>query len=75
MTEYDKTIKNLLETEGQKSAQIARTQHERDALSLITGDADVAAMDDGLRQRIEENTQDLYKTAKELNNNSSVISD
>ena len=75
MSEYDKIIKTLLANEENNTARIRKTQAEKDALSLITGDTDGSALDDGLRQRIVENTQELYKTAKDLNNNTSAISD
>lgn len=75
MSEYDKKIKILLANEATNTARIGRTQLEKDALSLITGDGDGSAIEDGLAQRIEENTQDLYKTAKDLNINTSAISD
>lgn len=75
MSEYDKKIKILLANEATNTARIGRTQLEKDPLSLITGDGDGSAIEDGLAQRIEENTQDLYKTAKDLNINTSAISD
>lgn len=55
MAEYDKKIKILLENEATNTARITRTQLEKDALSLITGDGDGGGIDDGLRQRLEEN--------------------
>lgn len=75
MAEYDKIIKTLLANEDNNTARIKKTQAEKDALSLITGDTEGSAIDDGLRLRIVENTQELYKTAKDLNNNTSAISD
>lgn len=56
MTEYDKKIKVLLANEATNTARITRTQLEKDALSLITGDGDGTFIDDSLRQRIEENS-------------------
>lgn len=75
MAEYDKIIKTLLANEENNTVRIKKTQAEKDALSLITGDTEGSAIDDGLRQRIVENTQELYKTAKDLNNNNLAISD
>lgn len=40
---------------------------EKDALMGITGDGDGNAINDELMNRIEVNTCELYKTAKELN--------
>lgn len=49
MSEYDKIIKTLLANEENNTARIRKTQAEKDALSLITGDTDGSALDDGLR--------------------------
>lgn len=56
MAEYDKKIKILLANEATNTARITRTQLEKDALSLITGDGDAGGIDDSLRLKIEENT-------------------
>lgn len=63
-------MKILRANESNNAARIVKTVAEKDALSMLTGDSNGAAIDDVLKLRIEDNTQELYKTAKDLNNNS-----
>lgn len=70
MAEGERELKILRANESNNAARIVKTVAEKDALSMLTGDSNKAAIDDVLRLRIEENTQELYKTAKDLNNNS-----
>jgi len=67
MADYDKKITILLANEASNNARISRTQLEKDALLGITGDGEGHAINDDLRGRIEDNTCEVYKTAKELN--------
>ena len=56
MSDFDKEITILLANESSATTRINKTQVEKDALSLITGDGEGSAINDDLRQRIQENT-------------------
>jgi len=56
-----------LANESSNTTRIGKILVEKDALVSITGDKEGSALDDNMRSRIVENTQELYKTAKDLN--------
>jgi hypothetical protein len=67
-TEFDfaNIIAILEANEATNVARIGRTQQEKDALSGFTEDGEGQSLEDNLRNRMEENTQKLYVTAKDI---------
>ena len=67
-TEFDfaNKIAILEANEATNVARIGRTQQEKDALSGFTEEAEGHTLEDNLRFRMEENTQKLYVTAKDI---------
>lgn len=67
-TEFDfaNKIAILEANEATNVARIGRTQQEKDALSVFTEDGEGHSLEENLRIRMEENTQKLYVTAKDI---------
>lgn len=64
--DFANIIAILEANEATNVARISRTQQEKNALMGFTEDGDSQYLDDNVRVRMEENTQKLYVTAKDI---------